>query len=183
MKGLRSIRKILKINSVVEYKVSCLFDNGESRIIDFERFFKSRHNYSKKHPSYKLIKDIKEFSQIEVIGNTIGWKNTGIYSKDIEGEEVFYWYEIDPIVLFENSEIDESRILKIGKIIKEAREEVGMPQAVLAKRIGRSQGYISRLENNKEHITILTLKKIIEAGLGNKLKENSINTVIQFLEN
>ena len=69
MKGLRSIRKILKINSINQYKVSCLFDNGESRIIDFEFFFKSRHNYSKKHPSYKLIKDRKEFNKIEVIAS------------------------------------------------------------------------------------------------------------------
>lgn len=172
MKGLSTTPKILKINEVNEYKVSCLFNNGESRIINFEKFFKSRRNYSEKHPSYKLTKDIKEFTQVEIIGNTIGWRNTGIYSKDIEGKDVFYYYEIDPIVLFENSELDESRTLtlKIGLMVKEARKEAGMTQIELAKRSGTSQRYISKLENNKAEIELLTLKKIIETGLGRKLK-------------
>lgn len=170
MKGLRSTPKVLKINEIKDYKVSCLFNNGESRIIDFEFFFKSRKNFSENHPSYKLLKDIKEFNQIEIIGNTIGWKNTGIYSKDYEGKEVFYSYDIDPIVLFENSQLDEKRTIKIGMMIKEARKETGLTQKELAKRSGTSKHYISRLENNKSDIEILTLKKIIEAGLGRRLK-------------
>jgi len=170
MKGLRSIPKVLKINEIDGFRVSCLFNNGESRLIDFKEFFNSRKNYSEKHPSYKLLKDINEFNQIEIIGNTIGWRNTGIYSKDYEGKDVFYEYDIDPIVLFDYSTIDEERLIKIGEMLKKARKEAGLTQAELAKKSGTSKHYISRLENNKSDIELLTLKKIIEAGLDKKLK-------------
>ncbi len=44
-----------------------------------------------------------------------------------------------------------------------------MTQSELALKSGTSKHYISRLENNKSDIELLTLKKIVEAGLGKKL--------------
>ncbi len=170
MKGLRSIPKILKINEISGYKVSCLFNNGESRWINFKQFFEEEINVTNSHPAKKLLDSIKEFNQLELIGNTIGWKNTGVYSKNFEGKEEFYYYDLDPIVLFNYSTIDESRSLKIGKIIKLARKKAGLTQRELAIKSGTSKHYISKLENSKSDIELLTLKKIIEAGLGKKLK-------------
>lgn len=170
MKGLRNIPKILKINEVRGYKVSCLFNNGEARIIDFESFFKSRKRFSERHPAYKLVNNIAEFNQLELLGNTIGWQNTGKYMKNLAGEEVFYPYDIDPIVLFEYSELDEHRSLRVGQLVKQARLEAGISQEELARKSGTSKQYISRLENNKSDIELLTLKKIIEAGLGKRLE-------------
>lgn len=43
-------------------------------------------------------------------------------------------------------------------------------QEELAARSGTSKHYISRLENNKSDIELLTLKKIVEAGLGRQLQ-------------
>lgn len=169
MKGLRRIPRILKINKVRGYKVSCLFNNGESRIIDFEDFFQ-RQKLRKDHPALVLLNDIREFRKIEVIENTIGWKNVGITLKDIEGNEQFYYFDLDPIVLYEFSKPDESRNLKIGQLIRSERKKAGLTQDELAKRSGTSKHYISRLENNKSDIELLTLKKIIEAGLGRDLK-------------
>ncbi len=169
MKGLRSIPKILKINEISGYKVSCLFNNGESRWIDFKLFFEEKVNITDSHPAKKLVDDINEFKQLELIGNSIGWKNTGIYAKDFEGNEQFYFYHLDPLVLFDFSSIDESRTLKIGKIIKTARKKAGLTQNELAIRSGTTKHYISKLENSKSDIELLTLKKIIEAGLGKKL--------------
>ena len=169
MKGLRSIPKILKINGIVDYKVSCLFNNGESRWIDFKSFFEDELDISNSHPAKKLVDDIDEFNKLELIGNSIGWKNTGVYSKDFEGKEQFYFYHLDPIILFNYSNIDESRSLKIGETIKRARKKAGLTQSELALRSGTSKHYISKLENRKSDIELLTLKKIIEAGLGKKL--------------
>lgn len=172
MKGLRSVPKILKINEVKGYEVSCLFNNGESRIIDFASFFKSRKNFTSTHPAYKLLEDESAFSQLELVGNTIGWQNTGKYAKSFEeeGKLIFYPYDIDPIILFEYSKLDESRTLKVGLLIKEARKEAGLTQEELARKSGTSKHYISRLENDKSDIELLTLKKIIEGGLGKTLK-------------
>lgn len=170
MKGLRSIPRILKINEIRDYRVSCLFNNGESRWIDFKLFFESRTNYSTHHPAHPLMQDSNKFCQIEVLGNSIGWQTVGIHTTDFEGNSVFYPYEIDPVVLFEFSTLDESRQIQIGMMIKSARKEAGLTQAELARRSGTSKYYISRLENNKSDIELLTLKKIIEAGLNRKLK-------------
>ena len=65
---------------------------------------------------------------------------------------------------------DTSRNLQLGKMIRSARKEAGLTQEELANRSGTSKHYISRLENDKSDIELLTLKKIIEAGLGRKLK-------------
>lgn len=169
MKGFRGIPRILKINTVEGYKVSCLFSNGESRIIDFEDFFKNVIKASDSHPAYILLKDINEFCQLKILGHTIGWENTGLTLENFEGEEEFYYFDLDPIVLYDNSTSDESRNIHLGQIIKTARKKAGLTQEELAKKSGTSKHYISRIENNKSDIELMTLKKIIEAGLGKEL--------------
>lgn len=169
MKGLRSIPRILKINEINGFEISCLFNNGESRIINFEEFFKERGGIQKTHPAFKIMSNKAEFDQVEIIGNTLGWKNTGIYSKNFSGETVFYHYDLDPIVLYNSSKPDKTRSLNIGELIKNARKHAGLTQKELAKKSGTSKHYISRLENNKSDVELLTLKKIIEAGLNKKL--------------
>lgn len=172
MKKVTNIPTILKINDIQGYKVSCLFSNGESRIIDFEVFFKDLKNYSKKHPAYKLMQDKQAFDQVSIIGNTIGWKNTGIYGTDVSGKEVFYPYDLDPIVLFECSKIDEKRTLAIGLLVKQMRKELGLTKKQLAQKSDTSKYVISKIENNPTDVTLATLIKVIEGGLGKKLQFN-----------
>lgn len=170
MKGLRSIPKVLKINEVNGYKVSCLFNNGESRIIDFTSFFRQLKGLTEKHPAYPLLHDPEAFRQVEMMDHSLGWRQIGIHSTNFQGETVFYPYQLDPVVLFEHSVLDEERTVQVGSMIKQARKEAGMTQQELATKSGTSKHYISRLENNKSDIELLTLKKIIEAGLGKKLE-------------
>ncbi|WP_222845673.1 helix-turn-helix domain-containing protein [Flavilitoribacter nigricans] len=170
MKGLRSIPRILKINNIDGYLVSCLFNNGESRIIDFKDLFENVFKIKGNDPALELLEDYNTFKQIEIIENTVGWPNIGFYSEDENGEQVFYHYDLDPIVLYQNSKLDKERSLIIGLMIKQARKEEGLTQQELAERSGTSKHYISRIENNKSDIEMLTLKKIVEAGLGRKLR-------------
>lgn len=170
MKGLRSIPRILKINNIDGYMVSCLFNNGESRVIDFKDLLENIFKIEEKDPAIELLKDYNAFGQIKIIENTIGWPNIGFYSEDENGERVFYHYDLDPIVLYQNSKPDKERNLVIGLMIKQARKEEGLTQEELAARSGTSKHYISRIENNKSDIEMLTLKKIVEAGLGRKLR-------------
>ena len=166
----REVLKILKINEINGYKVSCLFNNGESRIINFKVFFKNLRAFSKKHPAYKLVKDKTAFDQIEVLGNTIGWKNTGIHSTDLTGKKVFYPYDLDPIVLFEASKMDKNRSIVLGLFIKQARKEAGFSRKKLAQKSGVKKAFITKLEKNKLDISLATIKKIIEVGLGKKMR-------------
>lgn len=170
MKGLRSIPRILKINYVEGYKVSCLFNNGESRVIDFQVLFETIFQLKADDPAFELLENPESFKKVKIIGNTLGWENIGIYAEDEEGNSVFYPYDLDPIVLYENSIPDSERSPLIGLIIKQARKQAGLSQEQLAMRSGTSKHYISRLEKNKTDIELLTLKKIIEAGLGKRLQ-------------
>lgn len=170
MNGPNWVPGILKIHHIAGYLVSCLFNNGESRLIDFQKLFENVFHVKGNDPALKLLEDYNLFKEITIIGSTIGWPNVGIHSKDFEGNEVFYPYDLDPIVLFDNSAPDPDRKLMIGLMIKEARKEAGLTQEELARKSGTSKHYISRIENNKSDIELLTLIKIVEGGLGKRLK-------------
>jgi ribosome-binding protein aMBF1 (putative translation factor) len=57
----------------------------------------------------------------------------------------------------------------LGILVSETRKQKGMTQEELAKKIGTSKSYISKIENNVKEARISTLQRIIEDGLGGKL--------------
>ncbi|MBR08656.1 MAG: transcriptional regulator [Rickettsiales bacterium] len=58
---------------------------------------------------------------------------------------------------------------KIGALIHEARLEKGLTQEELAKKVGTTKSYISKIENNIKEVRLSTLKKIVEIGLGGQI--------------
>ncbi len=58
---------------------------------------------------------------------------------------------------------------KIGVFLREAREEYGMTQEELAKRINTTKSVISRMENHSEDVKLSTIEKVAKA-LGKKVK-------------
>ena len=58
---------------------------------------------------------------------------------------------------------------KLGALIHEARLEKGLTQAELAKKVGTTKSYISKIENNIKEVRLSTLKKIVELGLGGQI--------------
>jgi DNA-binding XRE family transcriptional regulator len=59
---------------------------------------------------------------------------------------------------------------KVGAMLLSARQEKGMTQEQLAKKVGTTKSYISLIENNLKEVRISTLQKIIEIGFGGKLE-------------
>ena len=57
---------------------------------------------------------------------------------------------------------------KIGVLLRRAREEAGITQEELAKKLQTKKSAISRIENHSEDIRLSTLKGYLEA-LGKKL--------------
>ena len=166
---MRSIKRIIKIHKVDGYKVYCQFNNGESRIIDFEAVFK-KWDVGEGDLEYKLLKSVDEFQKIALEDGTFVWKNMEIKSLDENNKEVIYHYDLDPIVMYEMSIADSSRKIEIGLMIKKARKELGLTQEELAEKSGTSKHYISKIENNKSGIELSTLARIIEGGLGKRLQ-------------
>lgn len=58
---------------------------------------------------------------------------------------------------------------KIGVLLKQAREDSGLTQEEIAKRIKTKKSAISRIENHAEDIRLSTLRKYATA-LGKELK-------------
>ena len=50
---------------------------------------------------------------------------------------------------------------RIGALIHEARLQKGLTQEQLAKKVGTTKSYISKIENNIKEVRLSTLKKII----------------------
>ncbi len=59
---------------------------------------------------------------------------------------------------------------KLGSLIHDARLEKGLTQEELAKKVGTTKSYISKLENNIKEVRISTLQKIVELGLDGHLQ-------------
>ena len=64
----------------------------------------------------------------------------------------------------------ESLAFRLGVMLKEARNAAEMTQEQLAVRTGTKKSYISRIERGKSDIQIATYHKLIEIGLGKKLR-------------
>ena len=58
----------------------------------------------------------------------------------------------------------------IGELLRDARQHYKMTQEQLADKIGSKKSFISRIENGKVDIQLSTLYRIIELGIGKKLR-------------
>lgn len=63
-----------------------------------------------------------------------------------------------------------ARAFAIGEILKEERRLAKMTQDELAERSGTKKSFISRIENGHTDIQLSTLYRLIEIGLGRKVK-------------
>ncbi|HEX9958264.1 MAG TPA: helix-turn-helix transcriptional regulator, partial [Fibrella sp.] len=58
----------------------------------------------------------------------------------------------------------------IGALLHQARLEKGLTQEELAKRVGTTKSYISKVENNIKEVRLSTLQRIVELGFGGQLQ-------------
>lgn len=103
---------------------------------------------------------------------TLSWKNIKIELADINGDKKFHAYELSPDIVNDNSLPTQETRHKFffGSIIKDSRIKKGLSQQDLATLSGTSKTYISRIENNLVEPEFSTLYKIVEVGLGKKIK-------------
>jgi DNA-binding XRE family transcriptional regulator len=146
-----------------------MFNNGESRLFDFQKIFND-WLVSENDFEYPLL-DPTEFKKVTLRNFTLSWPNIEIKIKNENGEVEVYPYEIGADVLYNLSqELNIVSKSRFGSLIRTARLKAGLTQAQLAQRSGTTRFYISRLENNKTDLEMSTFRKIVEAGLGKNLK-------------
>ena len=170
MRKINAIPRIIRINDINGFTVYCAFNNGEHRIIDFVKLF-DKLNFARDKMRMKIM-DPDIFKTVSISNNTLTWEEVRKVIKLASGKSFDVAFDLDPLVLYENSEPDVKRNerYKIGELIKSERESAGITQQELASKCGTTRNYISRIENNKSDIELRTLRKIIEIGLGKKLE-------------
>ena len=163
------IPRILKINWIKDLAISVVFNNGESRIIDFRKLF-GAIGIDRNSPAFILYNQT-EFEKVELVGNTLSWSNVeqSITLRNLEKQNVPFEIGADVLLKYSHPEkLD--LMIKIGRLVREARIKAGMTQQELALISGTSRTYISRIENDRSDIELATLSKIIETGLGRRLE-------------
>jgi len=168
MRQRLKLPRIIKVEKIDGFKIQCMFNNGESRLLDFKKIF-NEWNVSEEDIEYKLL-NLNEFIKVELRNFTLSWPNIGLEIKNKNGQIEKHPYEIGPDVLFQLSQQIDTGDTKLGSIIKTERLKAGLTQEQLAMRSGTTRFYISRIENNKTDVEMSTFRKIIEAGLGRHLK-------------
>jgi len=67
-------------------------------------------------------------------------------------------------------ELDRSfESLKVGLLLRQARESKNITQSELAVIVNKKREYISRIESNSENMTLKTLFDIVEKGLDGRV--------------
>jgi DNA-binding XRE family transcriptional regulator len=169
MKKINKLPRILKIEDIEGFKVTCIFNNGEARVIDFERLF-SKWKPKAGELTYKL-KRKSCFKQVTLHNQTLCWQNVKVPLLGPGGNTEWHPYEIDPITLYNNSKpaTIARREFFFGDDIRKERLKKGLTQQDLADLSGTSKTYISRIENNELEPVLSTLHKLVEIALGKKL--------------
>jgi DNA-binding XRE family transcriptional regulator len=163
------IPRIVKIEKISGHKIQCMFNNGESRVLDFANIFK-QWAVTENDFEYPLL-DEKEFKKVKLRNYTLSWPNIEIKVNGEQAEDLTLPYEIGADVLYELSDsIKEPSKYRYGRLIRSARLKAGLTQEQLAMRSGTTRFYISRIENDKTDLEMSTFRKIVEAGLGKKLR-------------
>ena len=163
--------KVQKINWVKELAISVVFNNGESRIIDFRKLF-GDIGIDRNSPAFILF-NLTEFEKVELIGNTLSWPNVEQYITMRNREMQKVSYEIGADILLKYSHPEKTDLMvKIGRLVRDARKKAGITQQELALISGTSRSHISKIENDRLDVEIETLSKIIEIGLGRRLEIN-----------
>ncbi len=162
------IPRILKINWIKGLSISVVYNNGESRKIDFRNVL-LKIGVDENSPALILFNE-DEFKKVEIENNTLSWNNVEQYITLRNNEKVKVPFEIGADVLLKYSQPEKSDVvLKIGRLIRDSRMRSGLTQQELAIKSGTTRNYISRIENDRSGIEIATLRKIVETGLGKQL--------------
>jgi DNA-binding XRE family transcriptional regulator len=168
MRKIAKLPRILKINRIDGLIISVVFNNGESRTLDFKQVL--RDAGTSKNSNARILLDPDEFKKAQINNHTLSWKNAGDRIV-FKGKEKQVPFEIGADVLYKLSKKDEqSSVIAIGHRLREIREKAGMTQQILAERSGTTRTYISRLENDRSGIELSTLQKVVETGLGRQLE-------------
>lgn len=103
----KKIPRIQTISKVEGYRVYCVFNTGESGVVDFEKLFKE-WDVKRGDFEYIFLLDLKEFQKVKLRDGVLSWENASVrvFNDEVDRLKVSNApYEIDPITLYQHAEI------------------------------------------------------------------------------
>ncbi|MFN0034503.1 MAG: helix-turn-helix domain-containing protein [Saprospiraceae bacterium] len=163
------LHRIAKILKVEPFRITALWTNAETRLIDFEPLFEQwkADNDTALFPLFNF----DTFRQVSLTksAGTLKWENVRL-AFTFNGEDRNEPLDLDPDGLFAASTlVQKVEVLPIGQLLKSAREFAGLSQTDVAMKSGTTRNYISRIENGKADIQLETLQKIVQLGIGKQV--------------
>lgn len=162
------LHRITRVLNVEPFKITLLWDNTEVRVNDFEPMFAEwkRGNDTRLFPlfDYGVFRKVKKPNF-----NALQWPNVR-FPLTVDGREQMAALDLDAQVLYAESQpVHHAPLVKVGNLLRRARETAGLSQTDVAARAGTTRNYISRIESGKSNIQLDTLQKIVTFGMGKKL--------------
>jgi DNA-binding XRE family transcriptional regulator len=163
------IVKITKIMSVVPFKITALWNGEEVREIDFvpllERWEKEQNLLF-----LQLVDEAKFQSVFVSETGTLAFSAVKIHHI-LNGQPHTSPLDFDPNMLYDESHlIKRIEPLRVGLLLKNSRKRYGLTQQEIADKSGTTRAYIARIEKGETDVQVDTLKRIVELGMGRKLK-------------
>ena len=101
MRTSKKIPRVQSISKVEGFRVYCLFNTGEKRVVNFERLFQE-WAVKPSDVEYVLLNS-NEFQKVKLHNGTLSWDNVNVKLLDENRNEQELPYEIDPLTLYRNS--------------------------------------------------------------------------------
>jgi DNA-binding XRE family transcriptional regulator len=165
---MKSLPKIARIIEVEPFKVTLLWNTSEIRVVDFAPLFAQWE--AEGDAKMAVLRDWETFSQVALSENrTLSWPNVPV-SFAFKSDTRTAPLELDALELYRQSTlVKKMEGLNIGAMLRNAREGAGLSQADVALKSGTTRNYISRIENDKSDIQLVTLQKIVKLGIGGEI--------------
>ena len=101
MKKTYKMPRILKIAAVKGFNITCIFNNGETRVLDFNELI-NKWKITQKDSEFILFNE-NEFGKVTLRNQTLSWTNVQIELPDLKGNKLVHPYELSPDLLYKES--------------------------------------------------------------------------------
>lgn len=165
---MRINNKIIKITDIEFPFISFVSRNGEFRKINIMSYFK-KIDLEEGDFGHEIIKSKDLFESVALEDNALAWKKVTKSFSLPSGTKIETFFHLDPLMTIKNSEIVSNSSFQLGRKVRYLRKQQNITQDELAKRIGTTKNYISKVENSKTDIEFKTLQKIFEVGLNKRV--------------
>ncbi len=143
-----SVPEIVSVLSVLPYRIVTLWSNGEVRendyATDIEQWGKSDN------PIYQQLARWDDFKSVRATEGRLEWP-TVRFQFTFDGVERDEAIDFDRLVTYQESRLLDVAMLDsqtLGETISQARHQARISQQDLARRIGSTKQYVSKVERN-----------------------------------